>query len=88
MRLKSFEEVKRASISALHKGKKDDSGFHYQTDLGFSIQYVDSNNAWKHVLHLAKRLGVRVEVNFMWREKDGAAFPGEHGSLVWAPANA
>jgi hypothetical protein len=84
-KLGSFEVLKRISLSAITQERREDSGFHYQAALGFSIQYVDSNNAWRHVLTLAKRLGVSVEVQVRWREKEGAAFPGEFGILRWEP---
>jgi hypothetical protein len=84
-KLGSFDGVRSASISAISNGNRDDSGFHFQPKLGFSIQYVDANHAWKHVLALAKRLGVKVEVKFLWRDKKGAAFPGEYGALRWTP---
>lgn len=83
--LGTFEELKRASSSAIVEGERTDSGFHFQAESGFSIQYVDANKAWEQILFLAKRLGVAVEVQFRWREKDGARFPGEFGVLRWAP---
>lgn len=84
-KLGSFDAVRRVTHSQIAPGNRDDSGYHYQQSLGFSIQYVDSNNAWRSALHLARHLHAPVEVFFAWREKDGAAYPGEFGLLKWSP---
>ncbi len=84
-RLGSFAAVRNASQSSIVEGKKDDSGFHFQPDINLSIQYVDANKAWEQILSLAKLLGTAVEVQFRWREKEGAKYPGEVGILRWSP---
>jgi len=60
-------------------GKKVGEGYHYLSDVGFSVQGQDANDAWRAVAQMAKRLGLAVEVHFFWRHKDGAALPGENG---------
>ena len=85
-RLGSVDRLQQATISAIVKGSRSDSGFHYQPELGISMQYVDSNNAWRQILHLAKTLGEPVEVKFLWRTKEGAAYPGDTGVINWRPA--
>jgi len=82
-RLGSFDKVRKSSISPLALGERADSGFHFQEALGFSIQNIEASKAWIQTLHLAKRLNVAVDVTFLWRDKEGAAFPGETGNIAW-----
>jgi hypothetical protein len=86
-RLGSFSEVRKSSLSSLADGRREDSGFHFQSEIGFSIQYVDANKAWYQTLHIAKQLGVAVEVQFRWRDKEDAKHPGEFGIIQWTPEN-
>lgn len=62
-------------------GRKEDEGYHFSPDMDLSVQYRDANTAWKGACDIASRLGVPIEVEFQWRAKDGAAFPGETGRL-------
>lgn len=82
-RLGSFDAVEEASRSNIVKGRKEDDGYHYHRDVGLSIQYVGSNQAWRNSLHLAKRLGLPIHANFQWLDKPGASHPGEMGLLSW-----
>lgn len=81
--LGDFDELRRMSTANMENGNKQDEGYKPLNGLGFSIQGVDSNEAWRIVYGLAKRLGVSLEVEFEWREKEGAAFPGSPGALAW-----
>ena len=78
-----FDTVQRSTLSNIEQGQKDTSGFRYAPELGFSIQSVPSNQAWSNVLHLAKQLGVEVEVRFEWMQKENALHPGSSAILKW-----
>jgi hypothetical protein len=83
--LKSYDALRDATQSHIVRGKKTDSGFHYLPDIDASIQGIDADLAWRNTLHLARRLKVPVRVEFEWRDKPGAAYPGKHGVLEWVP---
>jgi hypothetical protein len=80
----SIEQLKSFSIP-IQAGQKNDEGYHFLPDMNISIQGVDANKAWSLALVLAKKLNVEIAVRFRWREKDGAAYPGEGGLLQWKP---
>jgi hypothetical protein len=48
-------------------------------ELGISIQGQDANGAWRAACHIAQKLGLQLSATFVWREKEGAAFPGITG---------
>lgn len=81
----SLEALIKLTLSNVVKGENNTSGFHYLPEVNISVQGVDANHAWRNTLHLAKNLKVPVEVYFEWRDKEGAAYPGEKGKLVWMP---
>lgn len=69
----------------IEEGQKTTDGFCPIPSLNISVQNVDSNRAWLLSLCLAKELQIEIKVRFRWRERDGAAFPGEQGMLHWKP---
>ena len=81
----SVEALIKLTLSNVVKGENNTCGFHYLPEVNISIQGVDANHAWRNTLHIAKNLKVPVEVYFEWYNKEGAAYPGEKGKLVWTP---
>jgi hypothetical protein len=66
-------------------GSYSNEGFKYVPTGNFSIQGLDSNLAWASSVRLARKLGVPVEVEFEWYNKEGAAHPGKRGHILWQP---
>jgi hypothetical protein len=85
-RAATADELKRLVIVNFAPGKKDNEGYEYLSDADLSVQGQDAKGAWRGVAHIAQQLGVPVEVVFLWRHKDKAAFPGETGCLAVASA--
>ncbi|MEH2319852.1 T4SS efffector SepA family protein [Nostoc sp.] len=79
----SVDELMKLTLAHVVKGEKINSGFHYLPEVNISIQGVDSNLAWRNTLHLMKNLKMPIEIHFEWRDKEGAAHPGEKGLLIW-----
>jgi hypothetical protein len=86
--LGSFQELRDASRSHLREGRYQDDGFYYVASGEFSIQGQDANLCWANGLHLAKQIGVPLEVTFIWQNREGAVHPGQRGVLEWAPTGA
>lgn len=86
-RLKSFDAMRKHSGAALRSGRYEKDGFKYLHEGDFSIQGVDSNWSWEHALQMARAIGVAIKVEFVWRDKDAAAYPGRRGVLEWDPSN-
>jgi len=82
----SLEALIQLSLSNIVKGEKNDIGFYYLPEINISVQGVDSNLAWRNTLHLVKNLKISVEIYFEWRIKEGSAYPGEKGKLIWMPS--
>jgi len=82
---KDIDAVRSATLSKIVVGRKNDSGFHYVSDLNLSIQNVDADKAWKSAFHLAKRFNLNISVDVEWPDKDGAEMPGKKGRLTWPP---
>jgi hypothetical protein len=84
---KTYEALRAETKSNMVRGKKTDSGFHHLPDIDVSIQGVGAPTAWRNALHLARRTGAPIRVEFEWRDKPEAAHPGKRGLLEWAPPN-
>lgn len=63
-------------------GDKHDEGYRPIAGTGVSVQGQDANGAWRAVSNIAKQLDIDVSVKFAWREKEGAAHPGETGQMT------
>lgn len=84
-RLKTFEELSRVTDARIVKGVKTDEGFSPMPNRGISVQGVDAHDAWRIAYGLARKLTLPVDVIFEWRDKEGAAHPGEIGTIGWSP---
>jgi hypothetical protein len=76
---KSVAEFKKLVVVNFVDGQKNDEGYRYLPDLKLSVQGQDANGAWKAACHIAQQLGRELTATFVWREKEGAAFPGVTG---------
>ncbi len=81
-RLGSFEKLQQVCPVNMVRGRKGDEGYGYLPDIDVSVQGQDSNAACRGVVVLAQSLGIAIDIAFMWRAKDKAAFPGERGRLT------
>jgi hypothetical protein len=75
--------LKLVSEANIRKGVATASGFKPVKQLGFSVQGVEAKKAWSISLGLAKKFGFNISAQFRWREKEGAAYPGQLGRLSW-----
>ena len=82
-KLGSLAELKKVSDANLRSGKYEQDGYKYLPEAGFSIQGVDANASWADTFKLVKELKMPVRVEFLWREKEGAAHPGKIGVIEW-----
>jgi hypothetical protein len=86
-RLGSFDALKRVSGARLRPGRYEEEGFHYLPQADLSIQGLEANLAWDHSLGLARHLRVPLRVKFEWRDKEGAARPGQRAVMEWSPTS-
>ena len=78
-------EIRRRSGANVVEGRQTAKGFRPIADVHASVQYVQADRAWAIAFSLAKWMNVPIAARFRWQEKEGAAFPGQEGSLEWTP---
>jgi hypothetical protein len=75
-------DVRRLVIVNYVKGEGDpQKNYRFMPELGISVQGQDANYAWKGAAHIAREIGAPVAVEFVWKDKPGAAHPGVIGRL-------
>ena len=74
-------DLKKLVIVNFVEGEKSNEGYRFLSDVGLSVQGQDANGAWKAACHVAQQLGRELKAVFIWREKEGAAFPGVTGEF-------
>lgn len=84
--VKDFDKLRKICPVNMMKGKKTDEGYNHLADIDVSVQGQDANGACRGIITAAQALGIAVDIGFMWRHKDGAAFPGERARLQVAGA--
>lgn len=80
-----FSSLRRLVPVNVVKGKKEDEGYHYLALVDISVQGQDANAAWRYAVLVAQAFGCAIEVSFVWRNKDGAEYPGQAGMMVFEP---
>ena len=85
-RLRHIDELRRACPVNLVHGRKSDEGYRYLDQVNLSFQGVDANDACRALVTTVQSLGIELDVTFLWRSKNGAAYPGEKGRLLIAGA--
>lgn len=79
--VKDFDKLRRICPVNMIKGKKNDEGYNHLPDIDVSVQGQDANGACRGIVTAAQALGLDVNIGFMWRHKESAAFPGERARL-------
>jgi hypothetical protein len=73
----SYDELRRLITINFIVGIKQDEGYRLVEGTGLSVQGQDSNAAWQAVSHISRQIGCSVNVVFVWRQNESAAFPGK-----------
>jgi hypothetical protein len=87
-RSSNFEDLRRYCQVNMKKGRKEDEGYGYLPDIDVSVQGQDANGACRAMVLAARALAFSLDIGFMWRLKEAAAFPGQRGRLRIAPTAA
>lgn len=81
-RLGGLAALRRIASVNLAEGVKGDEGYRYVSKGNFSVQGQDANSAWRAIVQIADRLQIPTVVEFEWRVKPEAQFPGTLGRMV------
>ena len=76
-----------SGIANVKETNPRDKSFHQIEGTHLWLQGMDSNQAWRRSLVIARKIRVDLKVVFFWREKTEAAHPGEEGMLRWSPSS-
>ena len=79
--LASFDHLRKLIPVNMVQGRKEDEGFRYLGDIDLSVQGQPANEACRALAIAAQSLRIEVDVTFVWRTKEAAAFPGERARL-------
>jgi len=66
-------------------GSRHDAGFHPVSGTPWSYQNKDAGGAWRAAYALSVELRQPIEVQFHWRDKEGAANPNQSAIMQWSP---
>ena len=83
-----FDQLERRCAVNIVAHEKSDEGYRYLPQAGFSYQGVNANAAAGAIVSLAKDIGVALDLDFEWRNKEQAAYPGRRASIHVPAANA
>lgn len=80
-RVSEIEELRKISGANIKIGKKDDEGYKFIVERGYSYQGVSAEDAMKIVMRLCKHFYWRCDIDFEWRHKADAFLPGKRAHM-------
>ena len=86
-RVGTLDELCRLCPINAVSGQKEDEGYSYLPDIDVSVQGQASNAACQAVVAIAQSFDIALDIGFLWRNKQGAAYPGERGRIRIPGAN-
>ena len=63
------------------RGRKVDQGYRYLSDIKVSVQGQPANSACPAIVTTARKLGIALDIGFMWRDKEDAERPGDRARI-------
>lgn len=77
-----FDELRKRCPVNMVAGCKEDEGYRHLAEINVSVQGMSANDACAALVIAAQSLRLELEVVFLWRAKEGAAYPGERARLT------
>lgn len=77
-----FDDLRKVCLVNMVRGRKEDEGYRYFSEMDISIQGLSANNACAALVNSVPSLDVQLDFTFRWRSKEGADFPGEVAHLT------
>lgn len=62
-------------------GQKQAENYAYLPDINVSLRNRSADGACRTIMNIAQNLGIALDIVFEWRDKQGAAYPGQRGRL-------
>lgn len=76
-----FEQLRRRCPVNIVARVKEDDGYRHLPSAGISYQGTNANDAANAIVALAKDIGVTLDVDFEWRDKEQAAHRGRRAHI-------
>ena len=80
--LANLDELRKHCPANMVQGRKEDEGYRYLAGIDVSVQGLAANDASRALVAAAQSLRIELEITFMWRPKEDAAYPGEKARLT------
>ena len=71
------------TVAGFRKGK----GYTYIEDINISVQGMSADNTCQASIQIARKIGVKIDIQFQWQLKDGAERPGKFGRIKIDPTS-
>ena len=81
-RVGGFENLQHMCPANMVKGRKEDEGYRYLSEVDISVQGQGANGACRAMVTVAQALGIPLDIGMMWRHDEAAAYPGERGRIT------
>lgn len=75
-------EIAAAMRANTTKGNRDDTGFEYVPEAGFSFQKMDANRSCRAILGISRQFSLPVKIEFYWRDNEKAFRPGKSAVVI------
>lgn len=79
--LADFDQLRKLCSVNMVLGRKEDEGYRYLAEIDVSFQGLSANDACGALVVAARNLRIELEIVFIWRDREGAAHPGERARL-------
>lgn len=79
--LADFDELRKLCPVNMVQGCKEDEGYRHLAEIDVSVQGMSANDACGALVIAAQSLRLELEIVFLWRTREGAAYPGERARL-------
>jgi hypothetical protein len=80
-----FADLKARLSVNMKTERYEQEGYSYHPELKLSIQGFEARKAAENLYRLASLLNEELYIRLYWRDKEGAAHPGEEGIIHWKP---
>ena len=82
----NFDDLNRLCPANMVQGKKQEEGYRYLSEIDVSVQGQPANGAGLAIVTAAQKLGIALDIGFMWRNTERAAHPGDRARIKVAGA--
>lgn len=80
---KRWSIIDLKTILPIKEGYHTTEGYNPIQGTNLSYQNMDANKCWSKAKELAQKLSEKIRIRVYWRNKEGAAYPGQEHELIF-----